>query len=599
MNTTTATQHVQSWLTLFNEVIESGATPEHFFDPDAYWRNMLALGWTINTVAGAPAIASTIAAAIPRFGLSNIRLDTAATQPRLVTRAGAQTIEAFLLFDTHVGSGRGIVRLNCAASAPKATPLDAAPREATPRAWTLLTALHEITGMEERIGSNRPIGQVHSRDFRGPNWLDRRIETAAYGNRDPAVLVVGAGQAGLSIAARLTQLGVDTLVIEKNARVGDNWRHRYHALTLHNQVYANHLPYMPFPSNWPVYIPKDKLANWLEHYAEAMELNVWTSTALLEAKFNSEEKRWTACVDQPDGGTRILKPRHIIMATSVSGIPKLPDIPELENYSGEVMHASAYRDGEDHSKKSVLVMGAGTSGHDISQDLASSGADVTMIQRGSTMIINIEPGAQLPYALYHEGPGLDECDLITTAMPFPLQRKSHIDFTALAREQDRPLLEKLQQRGMRLDYGTDGTGWQFKYLTRGGGYYFNVGASEMIADGKIGLIQYSDISKFVATGIELSEGHKLDADLIVLATGYHGMSAMVEQLFGVEVADRIGPIWGFDEDGLELRNMYCRTPQQGLWFMAGSFAQCRINSKYLALQVKACEEGLMSRSICP
>lgn len=589
MNNTAETQNVQSWLTAFNEVIKSGSTPaiEPLFDQHAYWRNMLALGWTIDTVAGATTIASAIADAAPRFGLSNIRLDPASTQPRLVTRAGSKTIEAFLLFDTLVGPGKGIVRLNRVESDTATSP------QATLQAWTLLTALHEITGMEESVGSNRPVGQVHSRDFNGPNWLDRRTETAAFTSRDPAVLVVGAGQAGLSIAARLTQLGIDTLVIEKNTRVGDNWRHRYHALTLHNQVYANHLPYMPFPSNWPVYIPKDKLANWLELYAEAMELNVWTSTALLEAKFNNEEKCWRASLTNADGSTRLLKPRHIIMATSVSGIPKLPDIPELENYSGEVMHASAYRDGEDHSKKSVLVMGAGTSGHDIAQDLASSGADVTMVQRGSTMIINIEPGAQLPYALYHEGPGLDECDLITTAMPFPLQRKSHIGFTEQARKQDWPLLEKLQQRGMRLDYGVDGTGWQFKYLTRGGGYYFNVGASEMIADGKIGLVQFGDIAKFVSTGIELAGGQKIDADLIVLATGYHGMGAMVEKLFGDEVADKIGPIWGFDDDGLELRNMYCRTPQQGLWFMAGSFAQCRINSKYLALQVKACEEQLI------
>ena len=72
------------------------------------------------------------------------------------------------------------------------------------------------------------------------------------------------------------QLQIDTLIVDRWPRIGDNWRKRYHALTLHNQVQVNHLPYMPFPPNWPVYIPKDKLANWFEAYVEAMELNFWT-----------------------------------------------------------------------------------------------------------------------------------------------------------------------------------------------------------------------------------------------------------------------------------------------------------------------------------
>ena len=258
-----------------------------------------------------------------------------------------------------------------------------------------------------------------------------------------------------------------------------------------------------------------------------MELNVWTESDLQQARYLNNEKQWSATVHLVDGTTKQLKPKHIVMATSISGIPNLPDIPELTKYKGEVIHASAYRDSEEHSGKSVLVFGAGTSGHDIAHDLASSGASVTMIQRGSTMIINIEPGAQLPYSLYHEGPNLDECDLITTAMPFPLMRKSHVGFTATAKEQDWPLLEKLQKRGMKLDYGPDDTGWQFKYLTRGGGYYFNVGASEMIADGRIGLVQYNDIAGFTEHGIEVSQGQHLNADLIVLATGYRGMSAPV------------------------------------------------------------------------
>jgi len=157
---------------------------------------------------------------------------------------------------------------------------------------------------------------------------------------------------------------------------------------------------------------------------------------------------------------------------------------------------------------------------------------------------------------------------------------------------DKELLDGLESRGFKLDFGDDGTGWQFKYLTRGGGYYFNVGCSDLIVKGDIGLVQFSDIASFVAEGARMRSGETLAADLIVLATGYKGQEHLVGKLFGDDVAGRVGPIWGFG-DGQELRNMFTRTAQPGLWFIAGSFAQCRIYSKYLALQIKACELDLL------
>jgi putative flavoprotein involved in K+ transport len=219
---------------------------------------------------------------------------------------------------------------------------------------------------------------------------------------------------------------------------------------------------------------------------------------------------------------------------------------------------------------------------------------VTLVQRNSTLIVNIEPSAQLPYALYDEGSPLEDCDLITTSIPLPLARKSHILLTERAKKLDRELLDGLERVGFKLDFGEDGTGWQFKYLTRGGGYYFNVGCSDLIVEGEIGLVQFSDIAGFVAEGARLRTGDTLAADLIVLATGYKGQEYLVRKLFGDDVAARVGPIWGFGDEQ-ELRNMFTRTAQPGLWFIAGSLAQCRIYSKYLGLQIKACEVGLLPR----
>jgi cation diffusion facilitator CzcD-associated flavoprotein CzcO len=575
---------VDAWLAQFDRAIASCDSVQlgSLFHRDSYWRDVLALTWRIGTVCGADSIAAALTAHAARADPAGFKTDPTRTSPRYATRAGTRAIEAIFSFETRDGHGNGVVRLIA----------DAKDNDRL-KAWTLLTALDDIAGHEERIGKSRPSGESYSREFRGPNWLDRRKTALEYGDRDPVVLVVGGGQAGLSIAARLTQLQVDTVVVDREARIGDNWRNRYHALTLHNQVHVNHLPYMPFPPNWPSYIPKDKLAGWFEAYVESMEINYWAATEFAGGHYDEEEGRWRVTLRRADGTTREMRPWHVVMATGVSGIPNLPDIPSLRNFAGTVLHSSQYGDGTPWQGKRALVIGTGNSGHDIAQDLHASGAKVTLVQRSSTLIVNIEPSAQLAYALYDEGPPLEDCDLLTTAMPLTLARESHRLLTRQAKKLDAKLLEGLTRVGFKLDFGDDETGWQFKYLTRGGGYYFNVGCSDLVVAGEIGLVQFADIDRFVAQGVRLKSGETPAADLIVLATGYKGQEHLVRKLFGEAVAERVGPIWGYGNEQ-ELRNMFTRTAQPGLWFIAGSLAQCRIYSKYLALQIKACELGLLA-----
>ena len=570
------------WLTQFESALANprDGSLKELFHRDSYWRDVLALSWNLQTINGADAILNQLPVLAARAAPRNFTIDRDRAAPRRVSRAGTSTIEAIFKFETTQGRGSGILRM---------IPDEGCGNKL--KAWTLLTALDELKGFEEPLGSSRPRGASYSRDFRGPNWLDERKASAAYAERDPTVLVVGGGQAGLSIAARCKQLQVDTLIVDREPRIGDNWRKRYHALTLHNQVQVNHLPYMPFPPNWPVYIPKDKLANWFEAYVDAMELNFWTGTTFEGGTYDEAGARWSVSLRRADGSVRTMHPRHVVMATGVSGIPNVPDIPTLKNFTGTVLHSTQYSDGEDWKGKKAIVVGTGNSGHDIAQDLYSSGAAVTLFQRSSTLITNIEPSAQLAYAAYNEGT-LEDNDLIATSMPLTLAKRSHVLMTEQSRKFDQPLLDALTKVGFRLDFGDGGTGWQFKYLTRGGGYYFNVGCSDLVASGEIGLRQFSDIESFVAGGVQMKGGETLAADLIVLATGYKPQEYLVRRLFGEDIAARVGPIWGFG-DGQELRNMYTRTGQPGLWFIAGSLAQCRINSKYLALQIKACEEGLL------
>ena len=580
-NAADLTKAVETWLEQFERALtqRDAALLSRLFLRDSYWRDVVALSWRITTVSGGDNVLRELQGCAQQSHPHNFKLASDRTPPRRVRRAGAEIIEAIFRFETAEGRGSGVVRLD--------------PRSS--QAWTLLTALDEIKGYEEKPGRFRHDGKAYSRDFRGPNWLDVRHETAAYSDRDPDVLVIGAGQAGLSAAACLGQLQLDTLVVDRGKRIGDNWRNRYHALVLHNQVNVNHLPYMRFPPTWPAYIPKDKIAGWFETYAESLELNTWTGTEFENATYDDSGKCWSVTLRR-DGETRQLHPRHIVMATGVSGIPNLPNISSLKNFTGTVLHSSQYTSGDGWRGKRALVIGSGNSGHDIAQDLHASGVQVTLVQRSPTLVVNVEPSAQLPYALYDEGPSLEDCDLITMSVPTPLAKKTHVMLTEQAKKLDQPLLDALTGRGFKLDFGENGTGWQFKYLTRGGGYYFNVGCSDLIVNGEIWLKQFSDIAEFVSEGIRLHSGEVITADLVVLATGYKGQDALVRKLFGEAVEKRLGPVWGFSEDD-ELRNMFTRTAQPGLWFIAGSFAQCRIYSKIMALQIKACELGLIPKAL--
>ena len=581
---TNITNQIDEWLINFNQAISSKANKEtaielldELFLDDCHWRDLLALTWKIQTLSGKNNVINKIYESVLNVQAKDFLVDKNRAQPREVSRADKIVIEVILTFENKFGKCEGIVRL-----------YNDEQENRKLKAWSLLTALDELHTKET---NNK---NLYEYNIKGPNWLDLRNEDKLYKDRDPEVIIVGCGQAGLSIASRLKQQNIDTLVIDKHERVGDNWRKRYHSLKLHNQVHVNHLPYMPFPPTWPTYLPKDKLAGWFEYYAESMELNVWTSTTFLDAQYDENKKKWNAKIKLSDGSIKLMRPKHIVMAIGVSSIPNRVKILGIDNFQGELMHSSDYMNGKDYKGKNVVVFGTGTSAHDVAQDLYVHGANVKIIQRSPSMVVNVEPSAQLPYQLYSEGLSTDDCDLITIASPLAVLKKTHQMLTEKTSKIDKPLLDKLKNIGFKLDYGQDNTGWQFKYLTRGGGYYFNVGASDLIADGKIKVIQFSDILDFTNSGIKMKSDDEFQIDLMITATGYKGQEYVVENLFGKSVSDKIGPIWGFDEDTQELRNMWMQTKQPGLWFHAGSLAQCRIFSKFLALQIKAVQKDILS-----
>jgi cation diffusion facilitator CzcD-associated flavoprotein CzcO len=575
---------LRTWLSSFGAALESGdavGLADCFVD-DGYWKDILTFGWEFRTFSGSAEIARGFAESVADVRPRAVRGAPDRLAPRLVKRSAKQVIEAFFDFDTAVGRSSAFVRLLFDAANPGAT-----------KAWLLVTALQELHGFEEKIGPRRPTGVEYSRNFAGDNWLDKRVKAQQYADRDPEVLIVGGGQSGLILAARLGQMGVDALIVEKNSRIGDNWRLRYHSLTLHNEVWANSLPYMPFPPTWPTFLPKDKLAGWLEAYAEFMELNVWTDTEFVSGDYDETAGTWTAQLKRGDEPARSIRVPHLVLATgSVSGVPHVPRLPGLDSFDGEVVHSSAFASGIPYRGKRAIVVGTGNSGHDVAQDLYSNGAaGVTIVQRSPTCVVSLVPSGTLVYALYSEGP-VEDIDLITASIPYPVLRQTYQWLTKKTCELDSELLDGLEAAGFETDFEPDGTGFHMRYLRTGGGYYINVGCSDLIADGKIRLVQARDLAGFAPTGLRLDDETVLDADLVVLATGFENQQEGVRRLLGDDIAERIGSIWGFDENGF-MRNMWRRTSQEGFWIMGGALNEARLYSRFLAVQIKADLEGIL------
>ena len=571
---------IEGWLSRFETALTACDANKlsDCFTKDGNWRDVLAFTWHLTPFVGASQIGTGFVERQPSVLAHKFEINPERSEPRRVTRLQKDCIEAMIRFETKLGRGEGVLRL--------------IEEGTTLKAWALSTSLEEMKGFEEKIGPNRPSGSAYSRNFGGDNWEDARRRAQSYEDHDPTVLVVGGAQAGLSIAARLNQLGVDTLVVEKWPRIGDSWRKRYHSLALHNSIHVNNLPYMPFPPTWPNYIPKDMLGLWFESYAQIMEINHWTSTEFTKGEWDDAAKHWKATLKLADGSERLLKPRHIVFANGVSSYPLKPEIPGLEEFEGDVIHSEGFDSGAPYAGKKAIVIGTGSSGNDIALDLHSFGVDTTIVQRGSTTVVSIEPSAKLNYALYDEGLSVEECDLIGLAATPPLVIKAYQLAVKRMMDLDKEMIEGLEKIGFKYDIGEDGTGHQMKYRRRGGGYNLDAGSSALMIKGEIGLIQNDDIESYCAKGARMKDGSIVEADVIVLSTGYYPQGELVRRALGEDMASKIGPIWGEDEDG-ELANMFKRTPQEGAWFIAGSLTQVRVYSKYLALQIKALEEGLI------
>ncbi len=580
------TQIASAWLADFTTVLERGDIDAAvaLFASDSYWRDLVAFTWNICTQESPEAIRTMLKARLADVKPSKFEIEGDATE------AGG-VVDAWFTFETAVARGRGHLRLQ------------------NGKAWTLLTTMTELKGFEEPTGAQREKGAEHGAQKGRKSWLEKRQhEAATLGLTDtdqPYVLIVGGGQGGIALGARLRRLGVPSIIVEKNERAGDSWRKRYKSLCLHDPVWYDHLPYLPFPDHWPVFAPKDKIGDWLEMYTKVMELNYWGGTTAKKATFNEAKQAWEVVVNR--GGKDItLRPKQLVLALGVSGYPVSPTIAGAESFTGEQHHSSKHPGPEAYQGKKCVVLGSNNSAHDICAALWEGGADVTMVQRSSTHIAPSDSLMELALGgLYSEsavkaGVTTDKADLIFASIPYKIMAPMQVPVYDEMKKRDADLYARLEKAGFMLDFGVDGSGLFMKYLRRGSGYYIDVGASELVANGSVKLKSGVTIERINPKSVTLTDGTELPADLIVYATGYGSMNGWLADLMSPEIADKVGKVWGLGSDTPkdpgpwegELRNMWKPTQVPQLWVHGGNLHQSRHYSQFLSLQLKARMEGL-------
>ena len=580
-------ERVDAWLAEFEAALAARDIERAtgLFATDSFWRDLVAFTWNLKTVEGREQIADMLGERLDDTTPSDFRTSEPATEDGGV-------VSAFIEFDTATGRGVGHLRLR-----------DDGDGDA---AWTLLTTLQELKGHEESSGATRVLGAVHGSDTDRRSWAEKReAEEAALGREDqPYVLVVGGGQGGIALGARLRQLRVPAIVIDKHDRPGDQWRKRYKSLCLHDPVWYDHLPYLPFPANWPVFAPKDKIGDWLEFYTRVMEVPYWSRTSCLSATYDEATEKWTVEVDR-DGERLTLHPTQLVLATGMSGKANVPTFPGQDIFAGDQHHSSRHPGPDGYIGKKVVVVGANNSAHDICKALVENGIDTTMIQRSSTHIVKSDSLMEIGLgALYSEqavagGMTTKKADLTFASLPYRIMHEFQIPLYDQIRERDKDFYDRLEAAGFDLDFGDDDSGLFMKYLRRGSGYYIDVGACDLVADGTIKLA-HGNVDHLTENSVVLADGTELPADVVVYATGYGSMNGWAADLMGQDVADRVGKVWGLGSETTkdpgpwegEQRNMWKPTQQPGLWFHGGNLHQSRHYSLYLALQLKARYEGI-------
>ncbi|KAM3414448.1 hypothetical protein BST61_g9613 [Cercospora zeina] len=602
---------VQAFAALFSSALESQNVEAlvSLIHPKGYWKDVELLTWDIRALQGHDAIRSLLTDRLQPTGITNVRLS-----PRI-----SPTLEtigpdlAFLLlhleFDFAHGTGVAVARLT-----PSASTTGSREQLADVRSWRIYsigTSIHSVRGWDAESGDKVRYGQGKYHD---PHGLDRtypelrQAEINCENGFEPTVVIIGAGQNGVFMAARCRALGIPHLVIEKEDRAGYSWASRYATLSLHGPTFTNQFPYVSYPSWFPTFLPAKQLADWIQSYASIMNLNIWTNSVAdgHGAIYDDASRTWTLQVTRADGSCRVLHPRHLIITTGLSGtLPNIPQVPGIDRFvehGGKVVHSSRHRTTPDWKGKKCIVVGAATSAHDMAYELTEHGCEVTMIQRSATHVMTVEKSvlATMKAKEKFGKPGEIPLDLADQTQylkqTYPIEYELLPRGQRVTREIDRDLIEALRDVGYRTHDGYHDGGAYSMFPFDQGGFYYDNGACKLITDRVIKLV-HSEIDYFTETGVVYKDGSAQAADAVVFATGYMNTKGAIDAFMGEKMAKKCNERWEkgnaffLGPEGESVVNC-CPLPQKGLYAMFHQFAFARFHSARLALRIKAEELGI-------
>lgn len=341
-------------------------------------------------------------------------------------------------------------------------------------------------------------------------------QPAAAPARRRGAVVLGAGPAGLATAAELGRRGVDALVIDRAEAVGASWRAHYDRLHLHTVRWLSGLPGLPMPKRYGPWVSREHVVEYLEDYARHHRLDLRLGTQVRGLRRDGDD--WV--VETAEGDE--VRAGAVVVATGYNHTPLLPDWPGRDSFTGQLLHASTYKNGTPYAGQEVLVVGAGNSGAEIAVDLVEHGARrVLLAVRTPPHLLLREVGGMpttvvsvltryIPSALVDPVVGLVQRLTVGDLTKHGLPRPSKGVYRRVREEGQIPILD--------------------------------VGLVDAIRAGTVEIV--AGVEALDGADVVLSDGARLQPDTVVAATGYRrGLDGLVGGL-GVLTPDGTPTVHG-------------------------------------------------------
>ncbi|KAK3897232.1 putative indole-3-pyruvate monooxygenase YUCCA4 [Staphylotrichum tortipilum] len=583
-NSEEATARAQAVLDKLNTALAANdvkALEQCFHKPQAYWKDLLALTWHLRTFTGASTIAASLLELKTLRGLEGLVMmdGEARFSPPTPT---LQFIDCSISFKTTKPAVRGTGKM-------------------------ALVPVQDGEKVEYKIW----VLSKNPTLLQSPSTAPAGVEQF-----ETDVLIMGGGNAGITLSARLKALGVDSLMLERNDNVGDNWALRYECMRFHVPTSACELPYLPYHKHLhtPHPLSGTDLAEHLQRYVATLNLNILTSARILSMAYNKSTKRWTVRFSTPAGQMTAVA-KHLVQATGFCF--QKPNMPPMVNegiYKGINVHSAAFKNAaslKEAGVKSVLIIGSANTAFDILTDCVSLALSTTMLVRSPTYVVPLAYIFDARCLGAYDLPNTPTAHLDRRFLTNPTIVDAHMMRGALARlaAAEPSRYAALAARGFPVVDGLDPEACLAHYLLeRGGGHCVDVGGTRLVVEGKVGVRVGVEPVGWMEKGVRLSDESVVEVDAGVWCTGFadknaRGMAAEVmggepkeggEGVMGpLDIAARLDPTWGLDEEG-EVRGMWKRHRfVENYWTVGGHAQHHRWHLRTAALQIKAELEGIL------